>query len=165
MVSERTDAGGFQSIAERHADYLRRRAQHLCGNRTTAQDLVQETLKRALEHFGEFQQGTDARAWLSTILTRLYLDQLKHHQVVNGAQVDIVALHPTEARLELTAMSDVQLWAAVDELEDDLRTPLELHYRDGLKYREIAERLNVPQGTIGRRLSNAYRRLKERLTP
>lgn len=153
-------ANGFRQIARQHEAYLRRIALRLSGDRETAKDLVQETLARALLHFDQFEQGTNARGWLVTILTRHYYDMLKHARVISRAEEDLVTLSTVECDMEAVSIPDTQLWAAVKALEPDLRGVVERCYVHEMSYKAIADELHVPVGTIGTRLRRARERLR-----
>jgi len=156
------DVGEFREIAKQHESHLQIVALRLAGDAEIAKDLVQETLARALFHFAEFVQGTNARAWLITILTRLYLDQRKHQKVVSKAGEALVTIEVVESTLDLTMphITDDALWAAVDSLEPDLRQVVKLRYMQQLSYKEIADQLRLRVGTVGTRLMRAHERLK-----
>jgi RNA polymerase sigma-70 factor (ECF subfamily) len=155
----------FREIAKEHEVYLHRIAYRLSGDKETTKDLVQETLVRALHHFGQFQQGTNARGWLVTILTRLYYDMLKHARVISRAEGDLVTLATVECDMEAPVIPDSQLWAAVKALEPDLRGVVERCYVHEMSYKAIADELKVPVGTIGTRLRRARERLRALLSP
>jgi RNA polymerase sigma-70 factor (ECF subfamily) len=161
-----SDIGGFGEIALRHEAYLRRVAVRLSGDHETARDLVQETLARALLHFGKFEQGTSARAWLTTILTRLYFDHMKHEAVVTRAQPELVTLEVLGSDLDMTitGTADAAVSAAVQLLEPDLRAVIECCYMQEMSYKQIADQLQLPIGTVSTRLLRARHRLKELLT-
>ena len=150
----------FRKIAEQHEAHLRRLALRLSGDPETAKDLVQETLTRAWSRFGQFKQGTNARAWLATILTRLFYDELKHARVINRAEPELKTLKSVEDEPENSGIPDTWLWAAVKALEPDLRGVVERCYIQDMSYKAIADELNVPVGTIGTRLKRARERLK-----
>lgn len=161
-----SDRGEFAEIAKRHHAYLQRAALRLTGNRATAEDLVQEALWRGMRNFHQFRQGSNARTWLSTILTHLFLDHCKHEKVVGKATPDLLLMteetdvgHPL-----ISGITDDELWAAVRGLDPELREVVELCYLRQMKYREIAERLGVPVGTIGTRLLRARDLLRQSLT-
>lgn len=161
------DVGAFDEIAARHKEYLQRTAVRLSGDKEVASDLVQETLLRALLRFDKFEQGTNARAWLATILTRLYLDQVKHERVVTRAKPKLVTSELVRSDIDMTnsSNSDEALWAAVEALEPDLRQVVECCYVQGMSYKEIADKLELAIGTVGTRLQRARQRLKELLAP
>jgi len=166
-TASRCDVGEFREIARLHEAYLHMVAFRMSGDRDIAKDLVQETLARALFHFGEFQQGTNARAWLATILSRLYLDQLKHEKVVTRAGRELVTLEVVECDIDLTisGIPDDALWHAVASLDVDLRQVVELRYRRQLSYKAIADELGLRVGTVGTRLMRAHERLRALLHP
>jgi RNA polymerase sigma-70 factor (ECF subfamily) len=159
------NVGEFGELAQQHREHLHLVALRLAGDRDVAKDLVQETLVRALFHFSEYVQGTNARAWLVTILTRLYLDQRKHEKVVTEAGPRIVTMELVERDIDLTTpnISDATLWRAVDSLEPGLRQIVELRYAQQLTYREIASRLGLTVGTVGTRLMRAHDQLRRLL--
>ena len=150
----------FHQLAKQHEKYLRRVAFRLSGDKETAKDLVQDTLARALMHFEQFEQGTNARGWLVTILTRLYYDLLKHARVISKAQDDLTTLAPLEYEYSAPSIPDSQLWDAVETLEPDLRGVVERCYVQEMSYKAIADELKVPVGTIGTRLRRARERLR-----
>jgi RNA polymerase sigma-70 factor, ECF subfamily len=150
----------FHKIAEQHEAHLRRLALRLSGDPETAKDLAQETLMRAWSRFEQFKPGTNARAWLATILTRLFFDELKHARVINRAEPELKALKSVEHDTAISGIPDSQLWAAVKSLEPDLRVVVERCYIQDMSYKAIADELNVPVGTIGTRLKRARERLR-----
>jgi len=159
-----SDVGEFGELAELHREHLRRVAVRLSGNAEIAKDLVQETLLRALRRFDRFQPGTHVRTWLVTILTNLFLDQMKHENVKRKAEPELVALEPIEDEPALSVVADAELYAAIQALEPELRDVVELCYLKQMRYREVAVKLNLPTGTIGTRLMRARARLRELLT-
>jgi len=134
----------------------------MTGRADVADDLVQETLLRGMRSFAQFRQGSNARTWLVTILTNLFRDHCKHVKVVTKAEPEIVLLHETEELL-VSRVSDEELQAAIRALEPELREVVELCYLRQMKYREVAERLKLPVGTIGTRLLRARELLRRSL--
>ena len=151
-------------IARLHGAMLQRCALRLCGNAEIAKDLVQETLLRAFQRSDQLKPGTNTGAWLVTILTNLFYDQLKHNKVEQRAVPALAVI--TDEAFETATMttSDAALYAAVEALEDDLRKVVKLCYLQQVLYREAAEILSVPIGTIKSRLKRARERLHELLT-
>jgi RNA polymerase sigma-70 factor (ECF subfamily) len=151
-------------IARLHGAMLQRIALRLCGNPEIAKDLVQDTLLRAFQRSDQLKPGTNTAAWLVTILTNLFYDQLKHNKVEQKAVPALTVI--TDEAFETATMttSDAALYAAVDALEDDLRKVVKLCYLQQVLYREAAELLNVPIGTIKSRLKRAREHLHELLT-
>jgi len=151
----------FRELFELHGEYLHRLALRLSGNAEIAKDLVQETFCRAWLRFDMFQQGTNTRAWLATILTNHYYDLCKHDKVVKKAEGELAAaLDAIEPDSTIETVSDDYLHAAIEALEPEHREVIELCYLKQRRYREAAETLCVPLGTIGTRLMRARARLK-----
>lgn len=158
------DHDEFHAIASEHEDYLVRIARRLSGNPDAARDLTQETLTRGWARYREFRPGTNVRAWLATILTRAFLDHLKHAKVVRRAEPELQTLEVVDSDAEPPPITDAALWAAVEKLEPELREVVERAYLRQMRYRDIAIELNVPIGTIGTRLKRARDRLRTLLS-
>jgi RNA polymerase sigma-70 factor (ECF subfamily) len=154
----------FAELAKLSGPMLQRYALQLTGNPETARDLVQDTLLRALRSFHQLQPGTNPAAWLITILTRLFYDHLKHQKVELKAVPELAALEEVTRDPILWTLPDAALYAAIAALEPELREVVELCYLQQMRYREAAETLGVPVGTIGTRLLRARARLRELLT-
>ena len=159
-----SDSGDFAAISRRHEEHLRRVALRLTGSWDAANDLVQGALALALAHFDRFQQGTNARAWLVRILTNQFYDRLKHEAVVARAEQDLMTLAAIEDDPTISRIPDDDLYAAIAKLPPDLRTVIECRYLKQTSYREIAEHLGVPVGTVGTRLKRAHEQLKKLLS-
>jgi RNA polymerase sigma-70 factor (ECF subfamily) len=155
------DVGEFPAVAALHRPYLYRRALQLCRDHDRAEDLVQETLTRAWLGYQRFTQGTDVRAWMVTILKRVYFDARKHDGVIQRAQPQLVALG--QASVEVASIPDAELQAALGSLQSDLRLMIEMFHFGGMKYREIADKLSLPLGTVSTQLMRARAALYEAL--
>lgn len=156
------DPEAFRQSASLHRAYLLVVAMRLTGDPERAKDLVQDTLTRALEHVAQFQTGTNLRAWLATILTRRFLDQLKRDDVALRAVPELRALVPVrDVDLAIPGIPDAVLWSEVKQLEPDLREVVELRYDQQLSYKQIASRLGIPVGTVSTRLMRAHDRLRQ----
>ena len=154
----------FRELFEPHRAYLYRVAVKLSGDPELAKDLVQETFLRAWLRFDRFQPGTNARAWLATILTNHYFDVLKHQKVVHKVEHEVMVPEAVEHDSTIETIPDDYLHAAIQALEPDLSEVIELCGLKQLPYREAAEALGVPVGTIGTRLMRARANLKVLLT-
>lgn len=135
---------------------LRRYARALVRDRGDSDDLVQETLARALSRADRFQPGTNLRAWLFTIMHNLHVNQVRQSAArppevpVDDALGQLVSAPQQEARVQLHEMS-----AALALLPEEQRQVLLLIAMEGLKYEEVAQILGVPVGTVMSRLSRA----------
>src|SRR5215467_1568587 len=127
----------------------------------TAEDLVQATCVRALERSSQFTIGTRLDRWLFTILRSIWINQLRAQRVRSGQGL----VDPEEALISdgvreiETNIFAAQVFREVLELPEAQRETVLLVYVEGLTYREAAEVLEVPVGTIMSRLATARLRL------
>jgi RNA polymerase sigma-70 factor (ECF subfamily) len=145
---------------------LQRWARHLSAHASDARDLVQDTVRRALETCEQFHAGTDLRAWLGCILRNLHRDRMRRRWRETPLEDDRVAWPaPPIERPELwTAVSDDDLQVAMAALPETYRTPYLLHTVDGLSYTEISDLVGIPSGTVGTRIHRARLLLRRFLT-
>ena len=154
--------------------YLRR----YLGDDTLAEDVFQNTFLQVYLKSGQFEDGRPVRPWLYAVATNQAIDALRRqgrHQAVSleqardapgdGATANLVqALQSREAGppdLAAAAEGREQVRAHVERLPDNLRQVLILAYYQGLKYREIADILGIPVGTVKSRLHAALVKLQE----
>ena len=143
---------------------LRRYARALTRDVTAADDLVQDCLIRAVSKSHLWQEGTDLRAWMFTILHNQYVNQIRS-LVREGAAV---ALSDTEAKQALTIAPNQSkrlevrdLERALAKLPDEQRSALLLVSMEGMKYEEAAAVLGVAVGTIRSRVSRGREMVRE----
>jgi len=136
---------------------LRRFARGLTGSAVEADDLVQAACERALARQHQFQEGTRFDSWMFRIVQTIWIDQVRSRdvrkesgEVAEERMGSDEAVRRVEARL---ALGEVR--RAVDRLPPDQRTALLLVTVDGLSYKETAEIVGVPVGTIMSRLARA----------
>jgi RNA polymerase sigma-70 factor (ECF subfamily) len=140
---------------------LRRFAQWLCRDRTAADDLVQATLERALSHWSDRRDLEALRAWLFSILYRQFLDGRRRakrqawllERIRGGDEPEQPSMEG-----EVFASSVLRAFA---QLPAEQRTLLYCVSVEGLSYRELADVLDVPIGTVMSRLSRARQALRE----
>lgn len=144
---------------EEHIPRLRRYAAALLRDRTRADDLVQDTLERALRKFTLFRRGTNLRAWLFAIMHNVYVNQVRA-AVNSGATSEGLALFESEAvSVDNTAVL-LDLSSALQRLTPEQREVILLVGLEQLSYEETAKVLDIPIGTVMSRLSRARERLK-----
>jgi RNA polymerase sigma-70 factor, ECF subfamily len=146
-----------------HADVLYRYAFRLTGSVADAEDLTQQTFLIAHQKLSQVRDPSGARGWLFAVLRRVYLrSHRKTRQVpLAGTNLDIEAV-PDEIIDELIIDREA-LQTAIDELPDPYKLVLMSYYFEDLSYREIAERFELPVGTVMSRLSRAKSHLRSRL--
>jgi RNA polymerase sigma-70 factor (ECF subfamily) len=142
---------------------LHRYASKLARQQALAQDLVQETCRRALEPRARFASGTNLRSWLFCILRNLYCDHVRRRgreALVPGADLD--AFPSQDMNVEIPRwrnIADADVALALASLPAKHREAYVLHSVQGKSYAEIARELEIPLSTVGTRLLRARRRL------
>lgn len=169
----------FEALAVPHLPYLYRLAVRLTGGHQDAEDLVQETYVKALRAFPALRDPECVRPWLRQILSRLVLDDhrvpAREVSVGDLAALDRFSLFdliadedpfPYSDRLHedfLARFGDGEVRRALLALPEVYRVPLVLLYAEDLTYRELAEVLGVPVGTVMSRLHRGRKILEREL--
>jgi RNA polymerase sigma-70 factor (ECF subfamily) len=140
-----------------HIPRLRRYARALAGDSHRADDLVQDTLERALAKFYLWRRGSDLRAWLFTIMHNVFVNQLKTRRelALDDVVADGLQSAPQSDRLEMRDLA-----AALKQLPAEQREVLLLVGLEQLSYAEAGKALGVPIGTVMSRLSRGRERLR-----
>lgn len=164
----------FEQEALPHVDSLHGAAIRLTRNATDASDLVQETFLRAFAGFGQFQEGTNIRAWLHRILMNTYISAYRKRQrEVKTVSVDenedfslydmlVDAGATPEAEL-LDRLPDDEVKAALQSLPEQFRITVLLADVEGFRYQEIADITGVEIGTVMSRLHRGRKALQRTL--
>jgi len=139
---------------------LRRYAYALLRNHAAADDLVQDTLERALSHWTSRRPDGELRAWLFSILRNLHIDAYRQARR-RGAEVEIDEDdHRETATRQETALEARDVLAALDQLPEEQKSLLLLIGVEDFSYEEAARIVGVPIGTVMSRLSRARQRLR-----
>jgi RNA polymerase sigma-70 factor (ECF subfamily) len=170
-LDERFERDALPLLRELYGAALR-----LTRNRADAEDLVQETYLRAYRAFNTFEEGTNLRAWLYRIMTNafinLYRKRQRQPQTVSDEEVpewylyEKLAEQGVESSAEtrvLESIPDEDVRQAVNDLPEQFRLAVLLADVEGFSYKEIAEILDVPIGTVMSRLHRGRRTLEKRL--
>ncbi|MDR2009108.1 MAG: sigma-70 family RNA polymerase sigma factor [Bacteroidales bacterium] len=132
-----------------------------------AKDLVQETFLKAIQYQDKYTADNNIKAWLFTILRNTYLNQvtkLSSKNTVNDETEDEYILKNTMFDNENaeTTINTQNIRETISELDEEYRIPFQM-FVDGYKYKEIAEEINLPIGTVKSRIFFARRTLMENL--
>jgi RNA polymerase sigma-70 factor (ECF subfamily) len=169
LTAETANYEEFERLAMPLFDSLYNFARWLAQDATEAEDLVQETFRKALHGFSSFAPGTDFRAWIFRILRNTFLTSrtgLRAQLTVeldpeNDAMVPVT--WETPESLALAAATREALQAALDSLPLAYREAVLLCDVEEMKYQEIAEVLGVPVGTVMSRIARGRKLLRQRL--
>lgn len=169
----------LEQLALGHIDALYRTALRMTRNATDAEDLVQEAYLRAFRSLYQFTEGTNLRAWLFRILTNTYINDYRRRQrrptsaSLDGieefylydhlvdSRVQPRAERPEDVVLQQLTVDDVT--RAIEALPEEFRQVVLLADVEGFAYREIADIVDIPVGTVMSRLFRARRRLQRQL--
>ena len=173
---EDDDAGAFESLVRRYESELFSYLRRYLGNAEIAEDVFQATFLQIHLKKDQFEDGRRFRPWLYTIATNQAIDaqrRNKRHRMVSldhrtGGEDDVGTLVEMLSGRDRTAdekMEDEEAreWVrvAVGDLPETLRSALLLVYHQGMKYREAADVLGIPVGTVKSRLHAALLKLNE----
>ena len=154
----------YEQIVALHHENLYRFAFSLAGNADDAAELTQETYVRLLTKGGQLRDLARVKTWLFTTLYRVFAGWKRHatrfqHLEIVSVESELPAITPEIAdEMDSNSVMETAL-----ELEEHFRAPLVLYYLQSLTYREIAQVLDVPIGTVMSRLSRGKDILRHRL--
>lgn len=173
------DRQEFAEQAMQYAPQLYSAALRMTRNRADAEDLVQEAYLRGFRSFHTFTEGTNLRAWLFRILTNAYINSYRAKQrrpdETDLAEVEDLYLYRRLGSFETAAASlsaeeqfldlftDDEVKAALEGLPENFRLPVLLADVDGFAYKEIAEMLDIPIGTVMSRLHRGRKAMQRAL--
>jgi RNA polymerase sigma-70 factor (ECF subfamily) len=140
---------------------LRRYARALVGDAAAADDLVQDTLERALAKLHLYRRGTDLRAWLFTVMHNVYVNQLRAARPVAPLEEEIAELAQPGREADALDLRDLE--RALRRLPPEQREVLLLVALEDMSYCEAARALGIPIGTVMSRLSRAREKLRAML--
>lgn len=160
----------FEEVALQYMDSLYNAAMRMTRDGDDAQDLVQDAYLRAYRFFDKFQKGTNFKAWLFKILKNVYINkyrkEIKQPQMLEVSDVEAsggLSAKKTPEDEIFNSLLDDDVTSAIDELPEEFRLAIVLSDLEGLSYKEIAEILDCPIGTVMSRLHRGRRLLRDSL--
>jgi len=164
------DERACHQLVDRHADPMFRLAYVLAGNAADAEDIVQETFSAAFRALAAFRERSSVRTWLNGILVRRAARLRRFRRTHKTVSLDaggnaVYAVGGTTRSKSSAESVEVRLDvnAALGILSSEHRQVVVLREFQGMTYREIAEVLRIPQGTVESRLHRARRELRSHL--
>ncbi|MDZ7676553.1 MAG: sigma-70 family RNA polymerase sigma factor [Acidimicrobiales bacterium] len=173
------DQATFSEQAMPFMDSLYGAAMRMTRNPADAEDLVQETYLKAYRGFGGFEQGTNLKAWLYRILTNTYINLYRKRQrrpdETDLAEVEDLYLYRRLGGLEaatagrsaedelMELFTETEIKEAMEALPENFRIAVLLADVEGFAYKEIAEILEIPIGTVMSRLHRGRKQLQKQL--
>jgi len=155
----------IQQLVDACYEPLYRYAYRLSGSAADADDLTQETFCKAQLQLHQLRNPDRAKQWLFSILRNAYLHRLRSDGQHRQIPLDAVGDLPGEAPEPAPDVDPGQLQAALNELPETFRTPVILFYFEDFSYRDIAEHMDLPIGTVMSRLARAKAQLRAKLQP
>ena len=149
-------------LVDVYYERLYRFAYRLSGSAADAEDLTQQTFLTAQTNLHQLREPEHAKAWMFTILRNTYLKGRRPRKRAQVLSLEKVA-EPAETMDESAHLRMEELQSVLDELPDEFREPLILFYFQEFSYKEIAEMLDVPLGTVMSRLARGKQHLRKRL--
>jgi RNA polymerase sigma-70 factor, ECF subfamily len=161
-MDESRSAPNLEELAREHYALVYRYAYRLCGSAEEAEDLTQQAFLTAHRRLHQLRDANSAKSWLCAILRNTFLTR-----VTSQRALQMVPLHgfwdPVQEQSAPPNFDSNELQQVLNELPEEFRTPLILYYFEEFSYRQIAEQMAVPIGTVMSRLARAKTHLRRRL--
>ena len=164
----RSNATNFSNQLVSHRDSLQYFAFTLTKNMEDANDLVQETMLKALIYESKFKEDTNLKAWLYTIMKNIFINNYrkeKKMRLIFDGSADLYYLNIPETNKQYDPekkMEQKEVVKKMEALQKDFQEPLKMFF-EGYKYKEIADELNIPIGTVKSRIFIARKKLSDLL--
>ena len=160
----------FESLVSKQAPTLKVHALNFTRDEQDAEDLVQDTMLKAITYYSKFQEGTNLKGWLYTIMKNTFINN--YRKIIRTSGVVIKSEEISSSNLMYSStknrgensfvMDDIK--DALSKLSEDYYVPFTMYF-EGYKYQEIADYLGIPIGTVKTRIHMARNMLKKSLRP
>jgi RNA polymerase sigma factor (sigma-70 family) len=157
----------FNHLVTMNSNQLRGFAFNYTKNWDDAEDLIQDTLYKALRYKDYFQEGTNFKGWLFTIMRNIFINGYKrkklqqnlleesaHNVMINGSKLKEDTI--------TSSLNHQEILKAIETLSDDYKKPFQM-FVDGFHYDEIAAEMGIPMGTVKSRIFHARQKLSKML--
>lgn len=158
----------FNAMVTEETDSLRMYALRFTRNKEDANDLVQDTMLKAITYYDKFKEGTNLKGWLYTIMKNTFINNYRRITKANSVVTQTEEITSSNLFFSSTknkgedifVMDDIQ--CALSDLQEDYFVPFSMYF-EGYKYHEIADHLEIPIGTVKTRIHVARKCLKKTL--
>jgi RNA polymerase sigma-70 factor (ECF subfamily) len=155
----------MEQLVHQHYEGLYRYAYRLSGSAADAEDLTQDAFCQAQLKLSQLRDPARVKAWLFSILRNTYLHRLRAARREPTLPLEGIGDVAQPLPDPLPEVDPQRLQQVLNELPEDFRTPVILYYFEDFSYREIAEQMDLPIGTVMSRLARAKAHLRARLLP
>ena len=156
----------FQAQVVNLSDYINGFAMKYTRNRDNAMDLAQETILRAFLNHDKFRTNTNLKGWLKIMMRNIFINGVrkKSNQMIHcDSDSYRVMTGESDTFTPIDQLMEGEIISQIEALNDELRKPFELHL-EGYKYKEIAQQLEIPIGTVKSRVFQARKKLSNRIS-
>ena len=158
----------FKSMVSNHAESLKMYALHFTHDEEDANDLVQDTVLKAITYHDKFKEGTNLKGWLYTIMKNTFINNYRRIVKISGMVTKTEEISSSNLVYSSTrnrgenqfVMDDIR--DAMKKLSEEYYVPFTMYF-EGYKYYEIADHLQIPIGTVKTRIHVARKSLKKSL--
>lgn len=131
-------------------------------NEEDAKDLTQETMLKAIIYKDHYVQQTNFKAWVFTIMRNIFINQYRRRKktgtIFDPSDIDVLSNVPANQLNPFNYLANKEIKAQISILGEEYRVPFDLHFK-GFKYKEIADQLDIPIGTVKSRIFLARQKL------
>jgi len=160
----------FNTMVMRQAASLKMYALHFTHDADDANDLVQDTLLKAITYYNKFKEGTNLKGWLYTIMKNTFINNYRRFIKISSfvtksdeiSSANLVFSSTKNQGESKFIMDDIK--SALNKLPEEYYVPFSMYF-EGYKYHEIADHLEIPIGTVKTRIHVARKLLKKSLKP
>ncbi|MXV52967.1 sigma-70 family RNA polymerase sigma factor [Pedobacter sp. HMF7647] len=160
----------FNTMVMRQSSSLKMYALHFTRDTDDANDLVQDTLLKAITYYNKFKEGTNLKGWLYTIMKNTFINNYRRFVKISSfvtkseeiSSANLVFSSTKNQGESKFIMDDIKL--ALGKLPEEYYVPFSMYF-EGFKYHEIADYLQIPIGTVKTRIHVARKLLKKSLKP
>ena len=159
----------FNTLVLRQAGSLKTYALRFTHDADDANDLVQDTLLKAITYYNKFKEGTNLKGWLYTIMKNTFINNYRRFVKISSFVTKTDDISSSQLSYSATlnggeqkfVMDDIK--SALSNLQEEYYVPFTMYF-EGFKYHEIAEQLDIPIGTVKTRIFVAKRILRKKLS-